>query len=168
VVEYMVAKFADIPCVILRTDFRGAGDQNVKPSLDLGVGKGEGGVGGGGEQGQGDSWNLMSSFWPRTKSLSVDSMAVYKTSLAQAMKDGSISLSECNALAGEVLMREVAERVVKAMEEVVQIPPRMPRELRGSAYEWLSLMVGWRDGGDEENVMDLRRVLDGKVEKGLL
>jgi nucleoside 2-deoxyribosyltransferase len=50
VVEYMVAKMADVPAVILRTDFRGAGDQ----------------------AGKGDSWNLMSSNWPRSVGERVD------------------------------------------------------------------------------------------------
>ncbi|KAF2163610.1 hypothetical protein M409DRAFT_68505 [Zasmidium cellare ATCC 36951] len=42
VVEFMIAKFADIPSVILRTDFRGGGDQKSEDS-------------------PGQPWNLMSS-----------------------------------------------------------------------------------------------------------
>jgi len=45
VVEFMFAKFADIPSVILRTDFREGGDQS----------------------GVGEPWNLMCSFYPRTE-----------------------------------------------------------------------------------------------------
>ena len=45
VVEYMYAKMLDIPAVILRTDFRGGGDQDA----------------------EGDPWNLMASFYPRTR-----------------------------------------------------------------------------------------------------
>ncbi len=53
VVEFMAAKFADIPCVLLRTDFRRGGDRNEEP------------------------WNLMCSFYPRTVSLVVDAMQLY-------------------------------------------------------------------------------------------
>lgn len=53
VVEFMAAKFADIPCVLLRTDFRRGGDRNEDP------------------------WNLMCSFYPRSVSLVVDAMHLY-------------------------------------------------------------------------------------------
>ncbi|MDQ8205330.1 nucleoside 2-deoxyribosyltransferase [Pelagicoccus sp. SDUM812003] len=53
VAEFMAAKFADIPSVLLRTDFRRGGDRNAEP------------------------WNLMCSFYPRTSSLVVDAMSLY-------------------------------------------------------------------------------------------
>lgn len=53
VAEFMAAKFADIPSVLLRTDFRRGGDRNEDP------------------------WNLMCSFYPRSVSLVVDGMHLY-------------------------------------------------------------------------------------------
>ena len=53
VVEFMVAKFADIPSVLLRTDFRRAGDSH------------------------GDAWNLMLSDYPRTRQVIVHAMELY-------------------------------------------------------------------------------------------
>lgn len=53
VVEFMAAKFADIPSVLLRTDFRKGGDRNEEP------------------------WNLMCSYYPRTVTLVVDAMDLY-------------------------------------------------------------------------------------------
>jgi hypothetical protein len=53
VVEFMVAKFADIPAVLLRTDFRRAGDSHE------------------------DAWNLMLSDYPRTKPVIVHAMELY-------------------------------------------------------------------------------------------
>jgi nucleoside 2-deoxyribosyltransferase len=53
VVEFMVAKFADIPAVLLRTDFRRAGDSHE------------------------DAWNLMLSDYPRTKQVIVHAMELY-------------------------------------------------------------------------------------------
>ena len=59
VVEFMIAKFLDIPAVILRTDFRKAGDQ---------------------ESG-GDNWNLMCSFYPRTEIVEINSLGNYQSAL---------------------------------------------------------------------------------------
>jgi nucleoside 2-deoxyribosyltransferase len=53
VVEFMVAKFADIPAVLLRTDFRRAGDSHD------------------------DAWNLMLSGYPRTRQVIVHAMEIY-------------------------------------------------------------------------------------------
>jgi nucleoside 2-deoxyribosyltransferase len=53
VVEFMVAKFADIPAVLLRTDFRRAGDAHA------------------------DAWNLMLSDYPRTRQVIVHAMELY-------------------------------------------------------------------------------------------
>lgn len=63
VVEYLFAKFADIPSVLLRTDFRGGGDQEHFP------------------------WNLMTSFYPRTEVLLFDALAVYKKKRAKLEGD---------------------------------------------------------------------------------
>jgi len=56
VVEFMFAKAADMPCALLRTDFRASGDQ----------GPGH------------EPWNLMCSFYPRCETLLFDSLSVYK------------------------------------------------------------------------------------------
>ena len=59
VVEFMLAKMLDIPCVLLRTDFRAAGDQ-VK---------------------EGDPWNLMASGYPRSPTLIINGMSLYQSSV---------------------------------------------------------------------------------------
>jgi nucleoside 2-deoxyribosyltransferase len=59
VVEFLFAKFADIPALLLRTDFRASGDQ------------------------LGDPWNLMNSFYPRTNVLRVNSMEIYRSASCQ-------------------------------------------------------------------------------------
>jgi hypothetical protein len=60
VVEYLFAKFADIPSVLLRTDFRNGGDQAA-----------------------GDPWNLMNSFYPRTVTVKIHSMEIYQKQIAR-------------------------------------------------------------------------------------
>ncbi len=60
VVEFMAAKMLDIPCVLLRTDFRNAGDQAVSA----------------------DPWNLMCSGYPRSRTLLVNALALYNETVA--------------------------------------------------------------------------------------
>jgi len=55
VIEFLFAKVLDVPAVILRTDFRSAGDQK-----------------------RGDPWNLMCSGYPRTRTVSLNAMAWYQ------------------------------------------------------------------------------------------
>jgi len=55
VIEFLFAKTLDVPAVILRSDFRSAGDQE-----------------------RGDPWNLMCSGYPRTGKLTLNSMAWYQ------------------------------------------------------------------------------------------
>src|SRR5258708_39283723 len=55
----MVAKFADIPSLLLRTDFRKGGDQGEHP------------------------WNLMMNYYPRTRTCLLDSIGLYQEGLAK-------------------------------------------------------------------------------------
>lgn len=170
VVEFCVAKFADVPAVILRTDFRRAGDQNDGP-------------GGGG----GDPWNLMCSAWPRTVAVVIDSMAGYKAGLARAQGRLSIDAStegvenvvsldtgdgvnDAPMTAGNILLEETARRVVAAMNEVVAQPSVMPRELREGVWRWISLMPGFKEVGRDGQGEEVRKMLDllkFKEDKGL-
>ena len=55
VIEFLFSKALDVPAVILRSDFRSAGDQE-----------------------RGDPWNLMCSGYPRTGKLTLNAMAWYQ------------------------------------------------------------------------------------------
>ena len=77
VVEFMVAKMLDIPCVLLRTDFRNAGDQSVN----------------------GDPWNLMCSDYPRSQTVRIHAMNLYHQCVS-----GSDGLSAClDEIASQVI-----------------------------------------------------------------
>lgn len=165
VVEYMIAKFADIPTVILRTDFRKAGDQ------------GEAVYG----QGGGDPWNLMSSFWPRTKRVVVDAMMGYKTGLAKALEQKNVSSEDVENVtsfdagggsaalqAGEMLLEETAKQVVTAMEEVIVTPSIMPKEARQHVYGWIGLLPNFKSGQPEAEVRTMLELLKSKEQKGLM
>jgi nucleoside 2-deoxyribosyltransferase len=92
VVEFMFAKFLDIPVVLLRTDFRAAGDQ----------------------PGAGDAWNLMCSFYPRTKVVQLHAMAWYQ----QARHAGG-TLHEV----AQRLCQRLAIVVIENLDAVRREPP---------------------------------------------
>lgn len=81
VVEFMTAKFADLPSVLLRTDFRKGGDRNEDP------------------------WNLMCSFYPRTASLVVDGMHMYVDSGHEKLGGVKAASLALQALAEKVVAK---------------------------------------------------------------
>ena len=139
VVEYMYAKTLDIPAVILRTDFRGGGDQNA----------------------EGDPWNLMASFYPRTRIRHIDGMQWYQQSLRQG--------GEADQVASRY-QRRIADVVLELLDEARAIPTVLEggREEVERAYRWALRMAG---GGMTDLASDaafLRTVIDRKVEMRLL
>ena len=92
VVEFMVAKFLDMPTVLLRSDFRTAGDQGQ----------------------EGDPWNLMCSFYPRTRVAQCNALAWYQ----EARRAGG-SLTDII----ERFYQRLATCVMTHVEAVCQEPP---------------------------------------------
>ncbi len=116
VVEFMIAKFADIPAVVLRTDFRGGGD-----CCETRVGTGNSEVY--------PPWNLMASFYPRTKILLMNCADEYANAF------GNTSLER--AFAG---IDAIAKKVVEALNEVVKSKPIMKSTSKTAIYDWLVTM----------------------------
>lgn len=134
VVEFMVAKFADIPAVLLRTDFRRAGDS------------------------AGDAWNLMLSDYPRTRQVVVHALELY-----HQQRHPENALEHAAAQATQV----TARRVIAAFDEVRQIPPVLPADLRESVYRWIALFPGF--GASLPNIVEkLETLLREKVARGCL
>ena len=133
VVEYLFAKFADMPAVLLRTDFRNAGDQAG-----------------------GDPWNLMTSFYPRTETVRLNSMEIYQ----EALRTGAGSTA-----AASEMMRRVAGEVCAALEKVMGQPAVLPRAIGAAVYEWLGKMPGFEEAGVAE---EIREIYAEKVERGML
>jgi nucleoside 2-deoxyribosyltransferase len=79
VAEFLLAKFADIPSLLLRTDFRRGGDQEDDP------------------------WNLMMSFYPRTQILCFSSMDLYKKALILGMSPVEAGQNLLEQVAGEAV-----------------------------------------------------------------
>jgi nucleoside 2-deoxyribosyltransferase len=120
VTEFMFAKFADIPSLLLRTDFRRAGDQGDDP------------------------WNLMMSFYPRTRTLCLNSLEIYKEALSAGVSP---------VRAGESLVEEVALATVRELELLSRSAPAIPQELAEPVFRWLSKMPGFHSSESSERVM---------------
>ncbi len=145
VAEFMIAKFADIPSVILRSDRRGSG-------------------------GRAPQWNPMANFYPRTAVLALDGLGAYKAILRRRHR----KLDEVIRLAGQHssadaqrLCDEVAAAVVRAFDRIRATEPVMPRHLREEVYNWLPMMPGLR-GKEKALRREFERYLERKVQRSLL
>jgi nucleoside 2-deoxyribosyltransferase len=121
VAEFMLAKFADIPSLLLRTDFRRGGDQSDDP------------------------WNLMMSFYPRTKTLCLNSLEIYKL----GFKSGVSPIE-----AGHSMVEHVAQSVVKELEILSQLPQIMAAETMEPVFSWISQLTGFQSSESIEKVKD--------------
>jgi nucleoside 2-deoxyribosyltransferase len=145
VAEFMFAKFADIPSVVLRSDRRGAGARWPQ-------------------------WNLMLNFFPRTVVVSLDGLAAYKAILRRRQRklDEVIRLAGQHSSADAQRMCDgVAAAVVRALDRVREIEPVMPRHLREEVYNWIPMMPGLR-GKEKALRREFEHHLERKVQRDLL
>jgi nucleoside 2-deoxyribosyltransferase len=132
VVEFMVAKFADIPSLLLRTDFRKGGDQGEHP------------------------WNLMMSYYPRTRTCLLDSIILYKEALAVGG-----NYHEASAR----MLENIAQRVVVELRLLLQASPCLPAPLTAPVYDWLGMFAQFEN---PDSAQKIRMALKSKKSKGLL
>jgi nucleoside 2-deoxyribosyltransferase len=148
VVEFMFAKFGDMPSVLLRTDIRNAGDYRDEP------------------------WNLMAGYFPRTASVIVPSLFNYRGTLqrrrGRRRLDHALHLAgQHSSAAAQLVWEDVAAQCVRAFDRVLAMEPVMPRHLREEAYQWLALAPSLR-GKEKELRKEFERHLERKVERELL
>ena len=144
VVEFLFAKFADIPSVLLRTDFRKGGDQGNDP------------------------WNLMTSFFPRTEVITLDAMSIYKEAFAENEASASELLrSKAGTAASAAMTRVIAKKVIPALERVIALPPILAREKAAAVYEWLAVMPGFQEDSGKTPAFVLEQ-LQNKLGRNLL
>jgi nucleoside 2-deoxyribosyltransferase len=139
VVEFMFAKFLDIPAVLLRSDFRASGDQGK----------------------DGDAWNLMCSFYPRTKIVQYNAMAWYQ----QAQREGS-SLDDIT----QRLYRRIAAVVIESLDAVRHEPP-LPKGVRSDVerlYQWALRFPGSSFDGYGAEPSRIETLVAEKLRKGLM
>ncbi len=113
VVEFLFAKMLDIPAVVLRTDFRSAGDQHR----------------------EGDPWNLMCSGYPRSTIVKLNAMEWYQ----EAWRAGG-STAEVLDHYYTRLARSVNDAFKQVMKEPpVGVEHGLGADL---AYRWARLFPG--------------------------
>ena len=146
VVEFMFAKFADIPAVLLRSDLRNAGDWKSEP------------------------WNLMTSGFPRTATVVIPALFDYRGHLAGRGRrlDDTLRLAGQHSSANAQLVCErIAAQCVRALDRVVALEPAMPKYLREEAYHWLAMLPALR-GKQKTLRKEFEQFLEHKVERDLL
>ena len=143
VVEFVYAKLLDIPAVILRTDFRGGGDQDT----------------------DGDAWNLMASFYPRTHNVTLNAMEWYQEARLE---------SKTAEEAGGRYCARIAETVISALDAVRAEPPQLGAAPDGveHLYRWALRFPGngldERIAGGDSLENTVHRLVSEKLSKGLL
>ena len=146
VAEFMFAKFADIPAVLLRTDLRHASDWRGEP------------------------WNLMTSFFPRTATVVVPSPTDYRNTLFGRRRrlDAALHLAgQHSSATAQLVCERVAAQCVRALERVLAQEPAMPKYLREEVYHWLPRLPALR-GKEKALRKEFERHLERKVERDLL
>ncbi|MFK7886894.1 MAG: nucleoside 2-deoxyribosyltransferase [Gammaproteobacteria bacterium] len=138
VVEFMLAKMLDIPSLIVRSDFRSAGDQNK----------------------DGDDWNLMVSFYPRARKFQFNAMAWFQ----EGHNDGDDPMTTLDGLY-EPMSRDVVRELdaVCAEPSLLGGDLEHARQLYRWAYQFPG--NGMEDELDESRLDDLLR---RKLALGLL
>lgn len=143
VVEFVYAKLLDIPAVILRTDFRGGGDQDT----------------------DGDAWNLMASFYPRTRNVTLNAMAWYQEAFRESDTVADAIARYCDRMASEI---------IEALDAVRAEPPHLGAAPDGveHLYRWALSFPGSgiaeRIAGDGSLEDTVHRLVSEKLSKGLL
>jgi nucleoside 2-deoxyribosyltransferase len=139
VVEFIYAKLLDIPSVIVRSDFRGSGDQDK----------------------DGDDWNLMASFYPRTGKLLFNAMAWYQEETARG---GTL----------EERASRFYQRIASALVEQLDAARSEPPLSKGtqadmvSLYEWALRFPGDSLAERLPEASFVEKIVSEKIEKRLL
>ena len=126
----------------------------------------------------GDPWNLMASFYPRTRILHLDGMQWYQDALAQGGDAIQVSAR---------FQRRIAAEVIELLDEARGDAPCMPIMENGQAgaegaYRWALRLAGgslaqlisgdasMADASMADASMDdaVHRIVSGKCAKGLL
>ena len=136
VVEFIFAKLLDIPSVIMRSDFRSSGEK------ELG----------------GEDWNLMCSFYPRTRVIQFNAIEFHQQAVNQ-----SRSLEE----AIDRLYSRITSLLIESLDLVVGLPPvfRGDKGRLQELYQWALRFPG----GGLENLCSkasfVEKIVEAKIEK---
>jgi len=138
VVEFMVAKFLDIPSVIFRSDFRSSGDQGKK----------------------GDDWNLMCSFYPRTRIVRYNAIKAYQE---------AVRTIEPVEEAIRIFYEKMSSVIIENLDSVRRTPPLLKgkQQQQEALYSWALKFPG---GGFEALCSEpsfIKNTVAAKIDKGV-
>jgi len=138
VVEFMIAKFLDIPAVILRSDFRTCGEKEIG----------------------GQDWNFMCSFYPRTRVVKLNAIQSYQEAIekSQALNDAvNLYYSEIAQLVIENLDSVRQERsLVRGDQKKLE-----------TLYQWALKFPGGGMDKLASSTSFINQILAAKIKRGI-
>ncbi len=145
VAEFMMAKFADIPSVLVRSDVRHTGGGS-----------------------RAEPWSLMASGFPRTATVLVPSLDQYRGRMHRHRTDDVVRLAgQHGSAAAQMVCEQTASLCVRALERMLATDPTLPKYLREEVYQWLATFPAFR-GKQKAIRKEFEQYLKAKVEKDLL
>ena len=138
VVEFMLAKFLDIPTVILRSDFRTCGEKEVG----------------------GEDWNFMCSFYPRTRVVKFNAIQFY-----QEASEKSQTLNEVFDIYYTRIARMVIESLESVRTEQPLLKGDQKR--LENLYRWALTFPGGELEKLVSGTYFVDQIVASKVRKGL-
>jgi len=138
VVEFMLAKFLDIPAVILRSDFRTCGEKEIG----------------------GEDWNFMCSFYPRTQIVQFNAMLSYQEAVEESQ-----SLNEIFDIYYSRIARLIVESLdsVRTEEPLLKGDQKRLEPL----YQWALTFPGGGIEKLISNTSFVDQILAAKIKKGI-
>jgi nucleoside 2-deoxyribosyltransferase len=143
-VEFMMAKAADVPTVLVRSDVRHTGGSRTEP------------------------WTLMASGFPRTATVLMPSLDQYRGRMHRHRIDDVVRLAgQHGSAAAQGVCEQTASLCVRALERMLATEPTLPKYLRQEVYQWLAAFPAFR-GKKKAVRREFEQYLKAKVEKDLL
>ncbi|CAB1055335.1 hypothetical protein D1BOALGB6SA_68 [Olavius sp. associated proteobacterium Delta 1] len=138
VVEFMLAKFLDLPAVILRSDFRTCGEKEIG----------------------GEDWNFMCSFYPRTRIVKFNAIISYQEAVEE-----SKTLKETFDIYYSRVARMVIESLDAVRTEKPLL--KGDQKTLETLYQWALTFPGSGINKLLSNPSFVKQILAAKIKKGL-
>jgi hypothetical protein len=139
VVEFMFAKFLDIPAVVLRTDFRTCGEKEIG----------------------GEDWNFMCSFYPRTRVVKFNAIQSYREAI-----DKNRELNQAIDRYYDSIARLVIENLDSVIRDRPLLKGEQKR--LEALYQWAVTFPGGGIENLVSNSTLVDQLLTAKIKKGLV
>ena len=138
VVEFMLAKFLDMPTVILRSDFRIGGERQIG----------------------GEDWNFMCSFYPRTRIVKFNAIISYQEAVEESQ-----TLSEAIENYYSRIAPLIVESLDSVRTEKPLL--KGDREKLGALYQWALTFPGGEIDKLVSGTSFVDQIVAAKIRKGL-